>query len=403
MENNQTSKPEEENNYQIVLDGQTTTNNHLKKLKEDDFEEQQLSSKFASLYSKLPDQQPLYQIYLLQEQQRINDSLEPIEEILNIGKKKMLLKRKEGEGEIDEEDGEGEKRSEEEEEEKDEIDSGCPESDEQQQHPSDPTSISRSCSASNSSAVIRRHSSSTTDSGRADSLIIRPLKRERLLGHSIFASQRSLWCELPEVKESGILEQLNDDQRKLQEAYFEVITSEASYLRSISFLISHFMSAPELMGSKNTQSVITSSERKQLFSNILAIRDCSEHLLVELETRLKQGLVLPDICDILCAHFETQFEPYINYCSNQEYQDRTLKKLRTENGLFNSCIQRLEKDRECHGLDIRSFLMLPMQRITRYPLLIDAILQWLHQDQHQHSVRKIKRKKNTEIRTNQNL
>uniref|UniRef100_A0A915MYU5 DH domain-containing protein n=1 Tax=Meloidogyne javanica TaxID=6303 RepID=A0A915MYU5_MELJA len=334
MENNKASKTEEENNYQIVLDEQTTTNNHLKKLKEDDFEEQQLSSKFASLYSKLPDQQPLYQIYLLQEQQRINDSLEPIEEFLNIGKKKI----------------------------------GCPESDEQQQHPSsDPTSISRSCSAT-------------------DSLIIRPLKRERLLGQSIFASQRSLWCELPEVKESGILEQLNEDQRKLQEAYFEVITSEASYLRSISFLISHFMSAPELMGSKNTQSVITSSERKQLFSNILAIRDCSEHLLVELETRLKQGLVLPDICDILCAHFEAQFEPYINYCSNQEYQDRTLKKLRTENGLFNSCIQRLEKDRECHGLDIRSFLMLPMQRITRYPLLIDAILQWLHQDQHQHSL-----------------
>uniref|UniRef100_A0A914LCT5 DH domain-containing protein n=1 Tax=Meloidogyne incognita TaxID=6306 RepID=A0A914LCT5_MELIC len=214
----------------------------------------------------------------------------------------MLLKRKgrEGDGgEIDEEDGEVEKKSEEEEEEKDEIDSGCPESDEQQQHPSDPTSISRSCSASNSSAVIRRHSSSTTDSGRADSLIIRPLKRERLLGQSFFASQRSLWCELPEVKESGILEQLNEDQRKLQEAYFEVITSEASYLRSISFLISHFMSAPELMGSKNTQSVIMSSERKQLFSNILAIRDGSEHLLVELEARLKQGLVLPDICDKL--------------------------------------------------------------------------------------------------------
>lgn len=98
MENNKTSKTYDENNYQIVLDEQTTTNNdHLKKLKEDDFEEQQLSSKFASLYSKLPDQQPLYQIYLLQEQQRINDSLEPIEEILNIGKKKNVVK-KEGKG-----------------------------------------------------------------------------------------------------------------------------------------------------------------------------------------------------------------------------------------------------------------------------------------------------------------
>ncbi|KAL7073989.1 hypothetical protein ACQ4LE_006793 [Meloidogyne hapla] len=393
MESNKASKTLLENNYQVV-DEHKTTNEHLnltEKLEENDDFEEQLSTKFlsnASLYSKLPEQQPLYQIYLLQEQQRLAESLEPIEEVLNIGKKKINKRKEKKENEVKGE-GEDEKKNDEEEEEKDEeeladeIDSGCPETEE---HPSDPASISRSCSASNSSAVVRRDSSSTTDSGRADSLIIRPLRRERLLGQSIFASQRSLWCELQEVKESGLLERMDEDQRKLQEAYFEVITSEASYLRSISFLISHFMSAPELMGSKNTQSVITNSERKQLFSNILAIRDCSDRLLSELETRLKQGLILTDICDILCAHFETQFEPYINYCSNQEYQDRTLKKLRTENALFNACIQKLEKDRQCHGLDIRSFLMLPMQRITRYPLLIDAILQWLHQDQHQHSL-----------------
>jgi hypothetical protein len=37
-------------------------------------------------------------------------------------------------------------------------------------------------------------------------------------------------------------------------------------------------------------------------------------------------------------------------------------------------VSRLEADRRCHGLDMRSFLMLPMQRVTRYPLLVYAIL-----------------------------
>lgn len=98
---------------------------------------------------------------------------------------------------------------------------------------------------------------------------------------------------------------MDEDTKKLQEAYFEVITSEASYLRSINILITHFMAAPEMLGkffnsfpeilqeinkgmldayfnkfpgSKRPSSVISNEERKQLFSNIFAVRDCSEKL-----------------------------------------------------------------------------------------------------------------------------
>lgn len=56
---------------------------------------------------------------------------------------------------------------------------------------------------------------------------------------------------------------------------------------------------------------------------------------------------------------------------------------RFENSSFMSCIQRLESDRLCQGLDMRSFLMLPMQRITRYPLLVIAILERTPQDSQQ--------------------
>ncbi|KAM3719213.1 Ephexin-1 [Dirofilaria immitis] len=206
------------------------------------------------------------------------------------------------------------------------------------------------------------------------------MRRDRLIANSHFASQRSLWCELPEVRNSGLLERLDEDTKKLQEAYFEVITSEASYLRSINILITHFMAAPEMLGSRRSSSMITNEERKQLFSNIFAVRDCSEKLLSDLENRLQENLVLSDVCDILCDHFETNFDSYVKYCSNQVYQDRTLRKLKSENPSFLSCIQQLESDRLCQGLDIRSFLMLPMQRVTRYPLLMIAILEHTKQD-----------------------
>lgn len=50
------------------------------------------------------------------------------------------------------------------------------------------------------------------------------------------------------MRNAGLLERLDEDTKKLQEAYFEVITSEASYLRSINILITHFMAAPEMLG-----------------------------------------------------------------------------------------------------------------------------------------------------------
>ncbi|KAL3994622.1 RhoGEF domain family protein [Acanthocheilonema viteae] len=248
--------------------------------------------------------------------------------------------------------------------------------------------IQPSFSGRSISKMQRAASTASTDSGRgADCSTtmsqLTPnvsMKRDRLVAGSHFASQRSLWCELPEVRNAGLLERLDEDTKKLQEAYFEVITSEASYLRSINILITHFMAAPELLGSKRPSSVITNEERKQLFSNVFAVRDCSEKLLSDLENRLQESLVLSDVCDILCDHFETNFDPYVKYCSNQVYQDRTLRKLKSENPSFLACIQRLEGDRLCQGLDMRSFLMLPMQRVTRYPLLMIAILEHTQQD-----------------------
>ncbi|EFP06951.1 CRE-TAG-218 protein [Caenorhabditis remanei] len=231
--------------------------------------------------------------------------------------------------------------------------------------------------------ATRRESSISSDSGRgadcsttsASALTSNTsMRRDRLVGTSNFGSQRSLWCELPEVRAAGLLEKLDDACKLRQEAYFEVITSEASYLRSLNVLITHFMASPQMLGSKSTLSVLSDSDRKHLFSNIFAVRDCSERLLCDLETRLEENLILDDICDILSEHFEKYFEVYIKYCSNQVYQDRTLRRLKSDNAGFLSAVQRLEENKQCQGLDMRSFLMLPMQRITRYPLLLYAIL-----------------------------
>jgi hypothetical protein len=41
---------------------------------------------------------------------------------------------------------------------------------------------------------------------------------------------------------------------------------------------------------------------------------------------------------------------------------------------FAEVLRQLESNSKCQSLPLQSFLMLPMQRITRLPLLIDAVL-----------------------------
>jgi neuronal guanine nucleotide exchange factor len=46
---------------------------------------------------------------------------------------------------------------------------------------------------------------------------------------------------------------------------------------------------------------------------------------------------------------------------------------------FSEALLQLESNPICHSLSLHSFLMLPIQRITRLPLLIDAVLTRLDQ------------------------
>lgn len=59
---------------------------------------------------------------------------------------------------------------------------------------------------------------------------------------------------------------------------------------------------------------------------------------------------------------------------------------RDQRGRFYEHLCILEQSPACQGLGLHSFLMLPMQRITRFPLLIDAVLKRLDQSDEEYPI-----------------
>ena len=167
---------------------------------------------------------------------------------------------------------------------------------------------------------------------------------ERMIAEiTAFYPPRGLWYQQPAVAESGLLTQLSDDERKIQEAVYEIICSEASHLRNLSVLISVFKNAPEFAGvaavkrggaaagdaptaSPPPISVVSPQEERNLFLNVTDVRNTSFALLKDLHEQYGQHLAttglptMPDFSGILERFAVNHTRVYVKYCSDQLFQ-----------------------------------------------------------------------------------
>ncbi|KAM4620053.1 ephexin-1 isoform 2-T2 [Polymixia lowei] len=178
----------------------------------------------------------------------------------------------------------------------------------------------------------------------------------------------SLWQNLEAVQESGLLTQLPQKEIIMQEAMFELVSSEASYYKSLEVLESHFLYNPVLV---NT---LSQSDMHFLFSNIEEVMKASERFLMDLENRIEQSILISEVCDIIHHHATEHFHVFINYVINQGYQEKNYRRILQENQTFRETMAALENHPCVRGLSFTSFLILPFQRITRLKLLVQNIL-----------------------------
>ncbi|XP_070826270.1 ephexin-1 isoform X1 [Chaetodon trifascialis] len=182
------------------------------------------------------------------------------------------------------------------------------------------------------------------------------------------ARSLSLWQNLEAVQASGLLTQLPQKEVIMQEAMFELVTSEASYYKSLEILETHFLRNPVLI---NT---LSQSDMHFLFSNIEEVMKASERFLMDLEHRIEKSIVISDVCDIVCYHAVEHFNVFIKYVINQVYQEKNYRRILEGNQPFREAMAVLENHPRVRGLSFTSFLILPFQRITRLKLLVQNIL-----------------------------
>ncbi|XP_050986778.1 zinc finger CCCH domain-containing protein 13 isoform X2 [Labeo rohita] len=216
--------------------------------------------------------------------------------------------------------------------------------------------------------LLHPHTLSQTNSFKSLNVPQQSINRPSSPRVSISAVSPTLWQDLPGVRSSSELEELTEDERRLQEVRFEVVTSEASYCRSLDIVVENFVM------SKQLNVILSSQDKNWLFSRLNDVRAVSHSFLSQLEEAVEENIMRFTVCDIiikLCPRFRNVYVPYL---TNQSYQDKTYQRLMDESQEFRRVVEKLERNPVCQRLPLRSFLILPFQRITRLKLLVQNIV-----------------------------
>ncbi|XP_019746673.1 intersectin-2b isoform X1 [Hippocampus comes] len=167
------------------------------------------------------------------------------------------------------------------------------------------------------------------------------------------------------------LDSLSPLEKKRQGYIHELLQTEERYVEDLQTVVEVFYKPMSESGRLNK------SEMNMIFANWKELIACNTKLLKALSVRKKSGgenMPVQKVGDILVAEL-SHMQPYIHFCSCQ-IKGAALLQTRTDNEPdFKTFLKKIGTDYRCKGMPLSSFLLKPMQRITRYPLHIKSILE----------------------------
>ncbi|XP_070368622.1 intersectin-2 isoform X2 [Equus asinus] len=174
------------------------------------------------------------------------------------------------------------------------------------------------------------------------------------------------WCA-----DLQTLDTMQPIERKRQGYLHELIQTEERYVDDLQLVVEVFQKPMMDSG------ILTEGEMALIFVNWKELIMSNTKLLKALRVRKKTGgekMPVQMIGDILAAEL-SHMQAYIRFCSCQLNGAALLQQKTDEDTDFKEFLKKLASDPRCKGMPLSSFLLKPMQRITRYPLLIRSILE----------------------------
>ncbi|XP_048861414.1 intersectin-2-like [Brienomyrus brachyistius] len=167
------------------------------------------------------------------------------------------------------------------------------------------------------------------------------------------------------------LDTMSPQERKRQGYIHELIETEERYMADLQLVLEVFYKPMSESGR------LTDVEMAMIFVNWKDLIMSNTKLHKALRVRKKTGgekMPVQMIGDILASEL-SHMQAYIRFCSCQLNGAALLQQKTDKEPEFKDFLKKIATDHRCKGMPLSSFLLKPMQRITRYPLIIKNILE----------------------------
>ncbi|KAJ3283439.1 RHO1 GDP-GTP exchange protein 2 [Borealophlyctis nickersoniae] len=169
-----------------------------------------------------------------------------------------------------------------------------------------------------------------------------------------------------------VVDSVSKEERKRQEAIFEVINNEREYvndLENIQLMFVEPLHNNEIIGKSRRDAFL-----KEVFNNAHELLEINSKLRRNLLARQKENHIVHSIGDIF-AEIVGQFGPYVRYGAGQPYATHIVNQEISANPEFAKFLQECERRPESRKLPLHHFLTSPTTHMGRYLLLLKSVLE----------------------------
>ncbi|XP_063055761.1 rho guanine nucleotide exchange factor 1b isoform X3 [Engraulis encrasicolus] len=214
------------------------------------------------------------------------------------------------------------------------------------------------------------------------------------------------WREQADPRE---LKELNKKETKRQEVINELFMTEHAHVRMLNVLQNIFARPMEREGLMHPDEVAA------IFPGLDDIIELHNTFYENLKKlRLEDNYIVKSISSTLLSRFsgpDGEFFQKLSarFCSHQSWALEQIKS-KKKDPRFNTFIQEAESRPQCRRLQLKDIIPIEMQRLTKYPLLLENVAKSTEKEEEKHSIqqvaeacRKILNHVNEEVKSMENL
>ncbi|EDW19423.2 LOW QUALITY PROTEIN: uncharacterized protein Dmoj_GI11526 [Drosophila mojavensis] len=169
---------------------------------------------------------------------------------------------------------------------------------------------------------------------------------------------------------------MSDSEIRIQTAIWELVTTEVYYIHALQTVTHLFLACLEAV---QEERLLIDVDQHRLFSNVRSVCEANikfwtQYLypMVAHSIRTREPLRYAFFQEGFIA-FASIFAPYKVYCAEQSTCQFYCKELNQNNALFTVYLAWCESQKMCNRLRLADIVVRPMQRLTKYSLLLAAI------------------------------